>query len=145
MTHIPGGAEWYIAEVIMEIRIEGRPGNVVHRNFILVNAASPDDAYEKAIDLGASSEISYDNPAGEQVSIRFRGLADLSVIHDKLEHGGELMYSQEMNISEEKLLDEIRPKANLSVFSHGAQLSKEMDFRSGEVVKRLDEILAENE
>ena len=34
MAYIPMGAEWYIAELIMEIKVGSRGGNVVHRNFV---------------------------------------------------------------------------------------------------------------
>lgn len=145
MPYIPKDAEWYIAELICEIRVEGEPGNVVHRNFILVNAASPDDAYQKAMVLGSSSEISYNNPEKKQVSIRFRGLGDLNVIHDKLEHGAELMYSEEMDVSEEDLSTQIRVKTDLAVFCADSQSVKVPDYRSEEVVQQVEQIISENE
>ena len=41
MAYIPIDAELYIAELISEIRVEDDPANVLHRNFVLVKAASP--------------------------------------------------------------------------------------------------------
>lgn len=38
MAYIPKDAKWYVAEVVMECRIEGEPRNVVHVNILLVRA-----------------------------------------------------------------------------------------------------------
>ena len=35
MAYIPSDAEWYIAELINEIAVEGETSNVVHRTFVL--------------------------------------------------------------------------------------------------------------
>ncbi len=145
MTHIPKDAEWYIAELICEIRVEGESGNVVHRNFILVNAASPDDAYQKALMLGSSSEVSYNNPEEKQVSIHFRGLGDLNVIHDKLEHGAELMYSEEADVSQEDLNLQIRDKSDLAVFRTESQSVRLLDYQSQEVLRQVEQIVSEKE
>jgi hypothetical protein len=66
------------------------PRNVVHTNMILVRADSPEEAYQKAVQLGTARQQSYENPAGKRVECRFRGLRDLNGIHDELEHGAEL-------------------------------------------------------
>jgi hypothetical protein len=145
MAYIPHDAEWYIAELINEITIEGNPGNVVHRNFMLVNASSPEEAYQKALDLGSSSEVTYDNPEGKQVSIHFRGLGDLSVIQDKLEHGAELMYSEELGVSEAELRRQVRSKVELTVFRPTISSFKHPDYRSEEIVRQIERVISRNE
>src|SRR3990170_2689490 len=100
MAFIPRDAKWYIAEIVQEIRVDGETSNVVHINTVLVRADSPDDAHAKALDLGRESEISYSNTQGRMVSIRFRGLADLYVVHDGLEHGSELLYRERIGLTE---------------------------------------------
>src|SRR5437016_5780891 len=103
MAYIPQDAEWYVAEIVEEINVERDVRNVVHRNLLLINAHSPDEAYNRAIDLGRESESEYENPAGQQVVIKFRGLGALSVVHDQLEHGAELRYIEDTSVSETKI------------------------------------------
>lgn len=117
MAYISEDAKWYIGDIILEFVIEGDKRNVVHFNSVLLEANSPEDAYRKAIDLGKSQKCKYLNTEGKAVKVRFRGLRDLYVIHDKLEHGAELIYHQKTGISESAIKDLIRPKRELGVFA----------------------------
>ena len=74
MAFIPSDAKWYVAELIEEIRVEGDARNVVHRNLVLVGADSPEEAYQRALDIGSEHEATYDNLEGKKVTIAFRGL-----------------------------------------------------------------------
>jgi hypothetical protein len=69
----------------------------------LIRADSPDEAYEKAVSLGYQGEASYDNPNGQLVQIRFRGLADLDVIYDELGHGAELLFHEQVGVEPEEI------------------------------------------
>ena len=82
MAYVPSGAKWFIAEIIQEITIEQDPRNIVHKNLVLVRADAGSEAYDKAIELGVQSEVSYKNPDGKLVTISFRGLGELNVIYD---------------------------------------------------------------
>lgn len=117
MAFIPKGAKWYIAEVVLEHRIEDDSRNVVHINTLLVEAVSPEEAYNKAIALGQSSDIDYLNTDGKQVKVRFRGLRDLNVIHDPLEHGAELIYEEKVGLPESKIRQWVRPRDRMGVFA----------------------------
>ena len=68
-----------------------------------MRADSPEEAYQKAIELGAQGEIAYESPQGRKVTTTFRGLNDLGVIHDPLEHGAELEYAEQVNMDEAAL------------------------------------------
>jgi hypothetical protein len=85
MTYIPEKAHWYVAEIVEEITVDGAVDKVIHRNLILIAADSPNQAFERAIELGKQGESSYKNPEGRDVSARFIGLGDLSVVYDELE------------------------------------------------------------
>jgi hypothetical protein len=52
MGFMPKDARWYLADVVLEHTIEGDPRNVVHVNMHLIEADSPEQAYEKAVALG---------------------------------------------------------------------------------------------
>jgi len=121
MAFIPSDAKWYVAELIEEIRVEGEGRNVVHRNLVLVGADSPEEAYQRALDIGSEHEATYDNLEGKKVTIAFRGLRGLSVIHDELEHGAELRYTRDVGLEPEEIERLVRPKDELEVFSADAE------------------------
>jgi hypothetical protein len=110
MGFIPKDAKWYLADIVEEIRVEGERRNVVHTNQIL---DSPDEAYNKAMALGRRANMKCKNTEGKTVTIRFRGLSELNVIHDELEHGCEISYSENVGVSENKIRSWISPKRKL--------------------------------
>lgn len=116
MAYIPKDAQWYVAELVMECRIEGDPRNVVHVNIVLVRADSPEEAFEKAEQLGREGEGSYLNDTDQKVVWIYRGLRNLNVIHDELEHGAELMFEEKIDVSEDAVQDLITTKSQLNVF-----------------------------
>jgi hypothetical protein len=116
MAYIPKSAKWYLAEIVQQITVEGDPRNVVHTNLVPVRADSPEEAYQKALELGTGGDQSYENPDGKRVTFRFRGLHDLNVIHDELEHGAELIYSEDLDLDEAAIRDWVTPREELGVF-----------------------------
>lgn len=145
MAFIPKSAKWYLATMIEEITVEGDSRNVVHKNYVLIRADSPEEAYEKAHELGKNSDTSYDNPEGKLVQIRFRGLSELNVVYDELEHGAELLYEEFLGLSEERVRALLRPKKELGVFrpiSPGAG----PDYSSREIAQEAKRLIdAESE
>jgi hypothetical protein len=79
-----------------------------------VRADSPDQAYDEAMKLGAST--SYENLEGKRVTLRFLGLGSLEVVHGKLEHGTELIYNEE-ELDEHEIAARVAPKEELGVFT----------------------------
>jgi len=140
MTYIPKDAEWYVAEIVEQIIVEGDPRNVVHRNLVLVNAHSPDSAYDRAIDLGKEGESEYKNSAGQKVVIKFRGLGALNVVHDKLEHGAELRYIKDVSLHEAKIAELVKTKEQLSVFQD-IQPTQGPDYACKEIVDEAFDLM----
>jgi hypothetical protein len=138
MGYIPKSAKWYLAEIVQQITIEGDPRNVVHTYVILVRADSPEEAYEKSIELGTAGEQSYENIDGKRVVFRFRGLHDLSVIHDDLEHGAELISREDVALDESAIREWISPKEELGIFLPITP-STGPDYRSRDVVETICE------
>jgi len=135
MAYIPKDAEWFIADIVIEINVEDELENVLHVNTILIQASTPEDAYEKAIKLGKESEDEpYKNPNGKTVTSIFKGLDNLDVIHDKLEHGAELYFSEYTNVPTEKIKEYITRKEELSIFSDITP-SQTVDYSSGEITE----------
>jgi hypothetical protein len=143
MVYIPSDAEWYLADLIITIHVEDDPKNIIHINTVLVHAQSPEDAYEKALSLGAEQvSESYLNPQGKQVEFRFAGLKELSVIHDKLQHGAELFFVEKTNMTPLEVASMVQPKENLSVFSN-PELSSRPDFSSGQITVAYKKAIGE--
>ena len=117
MGFIPKDAKWYLAEIVEEITVEDDPRNVVHTNWVLVRADSPEQALDRAILLGKEYDnMRYKNPDDKWVQARFCGLRDLNVIHDELEHGAELIFEEEIGLSEEAIRKKISTRDNLGIF-----------------------------
>jgi hypothetical protein len=136
---------WYVADLVMEITISGASRNVVHRNLFLLSASSPDEAYQKALQLGTRSEQSYENPQGQRVDHKFRGIAKLdSTVDGTLEDGSELDFVEHLGIPEEQLRRWIGPKESLGAFfkfDPGRRFDP--DYRSGEIMRQVAEALGD--
>src|SRR5580704_16335633 len=117
MGYIPEDAKWYLADIVLEITVEDDPRNVVHTNLHLVRAESPEEAYQKAIQIGIASGHTSVNPDGKRVIFRFRGLCDLKeVIDSELEHGAELSYREDIAVDEATIQEWVSSKEDLGVF-----------------------------
>jgi len=70
MARRPRKMKWFVADLVMEIKVNGDAHNVVHVNTVLV-----EHAYRSSVELGRSQAWKpYSNPAGRKVSTRFVGL-----------------------------------------------------------------------
>jgi hypothetical protein len=145
MAHIPSNAKWYIAEIVLEITVDQDPRNVVHKNLMLIRADSPDEAYEKALQVGREEEYSDKNPAGKLVQVEFRGLSELIVVHGELEDGSELLFEEKVGVSKEEIDNWILCKDELTVFcplASGDVPSRNVpDYSSGEIVDEIKDII----
>jgi hypothetical protein len=139
MAYIPEGARWYLAEVVLEHRIENDPTSVVHINLHLVEAGSPDEAYRKAIALGRQGEMDYRNTEGKRVCTTFRGLRGLNVIHDDLEDGAELLFEELVGLDEDQVQQHITPYERLAVFAPRAPRTGGPNYMPEDVMKMLEE------
>lgn len=116
------------------------PRFVVHFNTALIRADSPEDACEKAPEPGAGRDVSYRNPEDKRVTIAFRGLQDLNVIHDYLEHGAELVYRATIETDEAEIQKYIYSKEQLGVFSP-RKVSKGPNYISKDVLRGMNELM----
>jgi hypothetical protein len=142
MAYIPKNARWFIAEVVVRIRVAGDRRDVVHANFLLVRADTPARAYVRACALGRAEEMTYRNPAGKKVTARFLGLRELHVVHDELEDGAELLFEEHVGISTAAARSLVRPRSKLAVF-RPIERSPKPDYASGEVVVEAKKLAAD--
>lgn len=135
MAYIPEDSEWFLAELVEEITVEGEAKNVVHRNLTLVRASSSAVAYKHAEKLGRKGETSYKNSSGKRVRIKFRGISSLDVVHEPLSHGAELQFKENIGLSEEKIRKLIPPKNKLEAFMPIRKHKRRPDYASEEILK----------
>ncbi len=135
MGYIPKDAEWYIADLVMEVTVHGARLNVVHRNLMLIHAHSPEEAYEKAQKFGRDGETSYHNSKGQFVEIGFRGIAKLDVVYEPFEDGAELAFEELIGVSSQDIQAMIPSKDRLDVFippTPGRE--RDPDYRSQAII-----------
>ena len=138
MAFIPPGARWFLADVVVELTVDGDPRNLVHINMHLVEAESAEQAYKKALALGQASEQVYKNSTGREVRAVFRGLRSLDVIHDALEDGAELAYSERVAVLEAELQAWLPPKEKLGVFTDGGFKHDVPNYMPESVMRMLE-------
>lgn len=138
MGYIPDDARWYLADIILEHSIEDEPRSVVHINTVLVRAGSPERAYARALKLGQEREHEYQNTDGKKVETKFRGLCDLTVIHDKLRSGAELIYQERIGLSEDEVAKLVSLKAELGVFAERVKPTRDKpNYMPGSIMDML--------
>ncbi len=143
MAYVPNDARWFLADLIEEIRVEGSRRNIVHINHVLVEAASPEEAYVHALEIGGQGSQEYVNSLGRKVTVRFRGLRNLDVIHEPLEHGCEIMFQEKLGVSEKGIRKLIRPKEKLEVFAPIRKPLGRPDYASKEIMDELHRRIAD--
>lgn len=124
MAYVPDDARWYLADVVLEHKIEDEPRNVIHINTLLVRANSPDRAYKRAMKLGESAAHEYQNTDDKTVRVLFRGLRNLLVIYEPLRSGAEIIYDERVNLTEEETAKLVSTKEELGVFEPREKPSK---------------------
>jgi hypothetical protein len=142
MAYIPKDAQWFLALHVEEIRVQGHKRNIVHINYVLIQANTPKDAYRKAVELGKRGNAKYKNPRGKLVTIRFLGLRDLDVIHDPLEHGCEVMFAERLGVTKVGLRKLVRKKHELEAFLPIRNRPGRPDYASKKVMDEVARRLA---
>jgi Domain of unknown function (DUF4288) len=109
---------WYVAREILYFEyadISLQQDYLVWENLVLLNAQSPEQAYQKAIKHGKDSEeeVTIDNHKG---FCRFKGLKTLSPVYDDLEDGAEIEWLK-YEVEKEQLQALAKDKEDLLVFA----------------------------
>ncbi len=108
--------KWYLAELLEEYHAANDETELLHINWVLVNADDAEEAYTKALKFGEELNQEYYNTEGILITVTFRGLRDLNVIHEDLADGSEIAYSRYEDINSAAIEQMAKPKEQLSVF-----------------------------
>lgn len=118
---IKNNGNWYIAEVVQRAEDVGKDKTNPNRrctvwiNSILIKAASPEKAYEKACNLGKENygSLRYKAVAGNTLQWKFLGVRDIIPIYEDIEDGAEIMWEDLGEISAKRSERMIRDKCTL--------------------------------
>ncbi len=116
---VPSDVQWFIAEQVQELRVEGQDTSLVYINSILVKADTEESAFNHAVELSRHLNHEYENTNGAKVRSVFRGLSDLNPVHDKLEDGAELWFYSRDEQTEEQIAAMVQTKEKL--FGEGTE------------------------
>lgn len=86
---------WYAARIAVQCFVgENDPGPwTVDEQIRVIEAATHDEAYDKAMRLGEQESHDYMNPYGERVRWVFLGVSDLEeILADRIKDGTEITY-----------------------------------------------------
>jgi len=137
MAYIPEDAEWFLADLVEEIRVQGYKRNIVHINYVLVRAKTPEEAYREAMKLGKRANQRYENPDGRMVTHRFLGLRNLDAIFEPLEHGCEIMFVERLGLSTAGTRKLVRKKRELEAFMPIRDRKGRPDYSSREIMEMV--------
>jgi hypothetical protein len=118
---ISGG--WYAAVLVIRSRVgvttDSAP--LLDHQVRLLRARDAENAYERALALGADETHSYSNSDGETVTWEFAGLHDLTALLDDDLSDGVEVYSWR---TRDRIDDAVRRKEQLTVFWSAANADR---------------------
>ena len=82
-------------------------------------------------------------PVVSKFGSRTGGLHDLNVIHDELEHGAELIFSERADMDELAIQQWVSEKQKLGVFAP-IRPSNGLDYRAKDVVEEAHKLMQEH-
>ncbi len=108
-------ARWFVSVLVVRSRVGmgGEPHTTVDLQYRLIHAVDAESAYNRAVELGRATALSYQNSAGEDVSWEFAGLHHLHELDDAELTDGTEVYSRLVRDDPSNL---VVPKGKLSVF-----------------------------
>ncbi|MBN1563980.1 MAG: DUF4288 domain-containing protein [Anaerolineae bacterium] len=107
--------EWYLACLLFELRANRLQRKKFCKVSALVHADSPDAACDIAPQVG--QEIARSGDFAPKHNRIFRGMRDLNVVYDDLEHGEEIIYEEHEDMPRDELQNLVCAKEKLAVFS----------------------------
>lgn len=108
--------KWYVATLIMKCKVTSADSGpyTFDEQVRLLQAANEAVAYEKAVALGKSQEISYQNKCNEEVFWQFEGLSSLEELESTIEDGIEI-YSRLFESDDFKKIIQLKLTANANL------------------------------
>lgn len=112
---------WYVASYILRFVVLDEDNEreskrfKVWENTILIQASSPEEAFQKATAYATKESQPYENNQGQPVQFLFEGLTSLLPIYEELSDGAEIIWEERVQ-SLKNIRLRIRSKEALEVF-----------------------------
>jgi len=106
-------SRWYTAVLVLEGAVNGQAQAEPEIQFRLLEARDHEEAYERALEIGAQAEHSYRNSDNHEVAWSFRGLADLTEVVDGAPRHGAEVYSTRSRLPIAEL---VKPRKKLTSY-----------------------------
>jgi hypothetical protein len=110
---------WFLAELIVAHKSTEWESQLVHINYVLLQASDNDSAYTKAKVYGEAYAVKLRNSDGEEVDITFEGVRELYPLGLVLSDGLELFYQELNDVSKATIAQWIVPREELRAFANG--------------------------
>lgn len=111
---------------------------VVHRNLVLVQAATANAAYDRALELGFEANDSDTNPEGRATTFEFLGIGDLALVQNELQDGAELCFTETIVADKEAVRRAIPERGGVTVFR--PRTESRIDYRSRDVLETMKKL-----
>ena len=111
-----------------------------------MRATTPEEAHQSAAYWGHQRETSYDNPSGQVIEIRFRGISKLDAVAESIQDGAEIACEEVKGVPSDEIDRWIPPKERLEAFRPVPPfVAPDPDYSSREVMDELAKKLGEAE
>lgn len=116
MTYHRSEWAWYVAQLVVESRVEDVPESILLIESMLLRAESPDEAYAKATAICSSSEHGYRNKLGTPVLQRYVGVHNIEDLQVDEPEDGLVLGVHVVSSSLQPTEKMVRDKNELSIF-----------------------------
>jgi hypothetical protein len=101
---------WYLADLVIEVRVEGEARSVVHFDLHVIRAENAAVAYDKALRIGGGKTKQYLRNDGNLLSFIFRGLNDLVAMDEEFADGARILFRSQADVDEEEIQRVVTPR-----------------------------------
>jgi hypothetical protein len=106
-------SSYYLAELVVAIRVEGGDDCSVQFEMHLIEAESAPNAYDKAMRIGHLKQRTYLRSDGALIEFQFRGLNELARIDESLQDGARILVRTQHDWTDEQIADCVTPREKL--------------------------------
>lgn len=115
---ISNKGDWFLVEIIeicepanADIKNPERRATT-WGNYILINAKTPSEAFDKAVKIGKAGSYSFKSHE-EKMKWKFAGIGDLLPIYEDIEDGAEILWKDYGNIQAKRVTKIVQTKKEL--------------------------------
>src|SRR4051794_19888279 len=94
---------FFIADLVFKYRVEGQLEDLAEISTCVIEAATSNEAHDKAFEIGREREVDFEDYRGRMVTIVFVGIRHLHCVAEGFRHGAVLRYIDDVLLSDDEL------------------------------------------